>query len=86
MNEKSSSTSTYIFHDVDKACIDAIEYFIFKYSTKFWFNAALIKVVTDTVVKSHNETCIIPFMIIRKENEETKETQLSHKGYHYIIH
>ena len=85
MNEK-SSTSTYIFYDVDKACVAAIEYVIFEYGEKFWFNAALNKVVTDTVVKSHDEICTIPFTIIKKENKETKEIQLSYKGYHYIIH
>ena len=95
MNEKSSiiptttntnTTSTYIFYDVDKACVAAIEYVIFKYGGKIWFNAALNKVVTDTVVKSHDELCTIPFTIIKKENKETKEIQLSYKGYHYIIH
>lgn len=74
-------STIYIFHDIDKAYIAALEYVIFKYGENFWFNAALNKVVTDTLIKPHNEICSIPFIIIKKN-----ENQLSYKGYHYIIH
>ena len=76
------STTTYVFHNVDKACAAAIEYVIFKYGDKLWFNANLNKVVTDTLIKSYTELCTISFIIIRTENDKT---QLSYKGYHYII-
>lgn len=82
--------SIFIFHDIDKASIAAIEYVIFKHGDKIWFNAALNKVVTDILVKSHKEICTLPFTIIKKEKNiettTTREIQLSHKGYHYIIH
>ena len=74
------STNTYVFHNVDKACVASIEYVIFKYGDNLWFNAALNKVVTDTLIKSYTDLCTIPF--IRSENDKT---QLSYKGYHYII-
>ena len=76
------STTTYVFHNVDKACVAAIEYVIFKYGDNLWFNAALNNVVTDTLIKSYTDLCTIPFIIIRTENDKT---QLSYKGYHYII-
>ena len=76
---------TFIFNDIDTACVAAIEYVIFMYGNKIWFNAALNKVVTNVYSKTDKEICHIPFIIIKKEFPNNTKVSLSYKGYHYIV-
>lgn len=85
MNNEFNET-IFVFHDVDKSSIAAIEYVIFKYGNEEWLNAALNKAVTDLFTNSRKNICQIPFIIKKKEFFNNKETILTTNCYHYVIH
>ena len=82
-NNTKEITTTFVFNDVDIACIAAIEYVIYLYGNKLWFNAALNKIVTDIYLKTDKEICHIPFIILKVGGEKPL---LFYKSYHYIIY
>ena len=84
-NNDNNDKIIYIFNDIDTSCIAAIEYVIYKYKDKEWFNAALYKVVTDIYKKNRKDICQLPLYIIKLFLENEK-ILLVHRGYHYIIH